>query len=115
MVEVTHEGNWTVLRLTGAIDIVSAPHLRQIVQELQSQGHDRLRFDLSTVEFMDSQGLNLLTAARRAAMAMGGEVVVTGVSAELRRLFDISGLQLLLEQGGSGDEEPPAPPNNFVA
>lgn len=115
MVEVTHEGNWTVLRLSGAIDMVSAPRLRQIVDELQAQGHDRLRFDLTAVEFMDSQGLNLLAAARRGALAMAGELVVTGVSDDLRRVFDISGLHLLLEGDESGDEGAPDPPSNSVA
>ena len=117
MVEVTHEGRWTVLRLSGAIDIVSAPRIRKIVDELQSQGRDNLHFDLSGVEFMDSQGLSMLAHARKVALTMDGEIRVSGVSAEMRRLFEITGMQVLLDAGdvAPAAEESPLPPTDSVA
>jgi anti-anti-sigma factor len=96
MVEVTHEHDWAVVRLEGDVDVATAPPLRDAVERLQAGGERYVRFDASRVEFMDSQGLNLLAGAYKRAQALGGRIEVVGASSELRTVFTLTGLDWLL-------------------
>jgi len=71
---VAHDGEWIVVRLEGEIDVVSAPAAQERIAELQAMGYRNIRVDLERVEFLDSQGVNLLVAARKGALAEGGQV-----------------------------------------
>ena len=61
-------GDHFVVRLVGELDLYTVDRLRDATSQLIAQGH-RLRFDLTTLDFIDSTGLkyfvDLLRAARR--------------------------------------------------
>jgi len=59
---------------------------------------DRLVVDVSCVTFMDAAGLRVVAAAhaRRVAAGRAG-LVVRGASGTVRRVFDVTGLSVLLE------------------
>lgn len=96
MIEVEYEGDCAVIHLSGEIDIVSVTPARDTVEALQSLGQACVRFDLTGVTFIDSQGFNLFAVANNRAKAMGGRVQVTGTSHNMRRLFELSGMDWLL-------------------
>jgi anti-sigma B factor antagonist len=89
-------GDWTTVRLTGEIDLVTVEPFREQVEGLLAGGECLLRFDLSDVTFLDSQGLALLALAHRGAKAAGGRIQVVGASGTLRRLLEFSGMAWLL-------------------
>ena len=76
MIEVAHDGEWIVVRLEGEIDVVSAPAAQERIAELQALGYRDIRIDLARVEFLDSQGINLLVGARKTALAAGGRMEI---------------------------------------
>ncbi|MEU1270405.1 STAS domain-containing protein [Streptomyces sp. NPDC005799] len=59
------QGDWAVLRVSGELDLVSSPVLRQRVHDAVAEGRHSLVLDLSEVFFCDSSGVGVLIAARR--------------------------------------------------
>jgi anti-anti-sigma factor len=67
-------GEWAVLRVSGELDLVSAPALRGRVHDVVADGRHRLVLDLSGVFFCDSSGVGVLIAARRLIRSCRGRL-----------------------------------------
>ncbi|MDG9674370.1 STAS domain-containing protein [Micromonospora sp. DH14] len=85
------------LRLTGELDYDTAPELIAAAAELRS-GVPVL-VDLTGVTLCDSSGLSALLVVHRAA----GAIQLTGVSPQLQRMLDRTGLSELLAVAYSDD------------
>ncbi|WP_411079873.1 STAS domain-containing protein [Streptomyces sp. cmx-18-6] len=103
-VDETEQGDWTVLRISGELDLVSSPVVRQSVHEAVAEGQHDVVLDLSGVFFCDSSGVNVLIASRRLMKSCGGRLrlILPARGAEdgshvnkvlgalgVRRLFDV--------------------------
>jgi anti-sigma B factor antagonist len=86
----------TVLVLSGDLDVVAAPQLRQALAEAVLPG-SRVVVDATDVEFVDSVGMGVLAAAHRRALAGGGTLVVRAPQERVLRVLRIVGLAGLLE------------------
>lgn len=80
------------LRVTGEMDMSTVVTFEEAFSATLDEAPDPLRIDLSGVTFMDSSGLNALIRARNAMEDRGRKLVISGVSDQVRHLFDISGL-----------------------
>ena len=72
-------GEWAVLRVTGELDLMTSPVLRQHVHDVVADGHHSLVVDLSDVFFCDSSGVGVLLVGEDAvgeAVHERGEAVV---------------------------------------
>ncbi|MDX3854613.1 STAS domain-containing protein [Streptomyces sp. AK02-01A] len=58
-------GPWTVLHVTGELDVMTSPEVRQRVHDAVAAGRHEIVLDLSEVFFCDSSGVGVLIAARR--------------------------------------------------
>lgn len=67
-------GDWAVLRVSGELDLVTSPMLRQRVHDVVAEGHHSLVVDLSDVFFCDSSGVGVLIAARRLIRSCQGRL-----------------------------------------
>ncbi|MFG2604003.1 STAS domain-containing protein [Streptomyces sp. NPDC048514] len=98
------QGEWAVLRVTGELDLMTSPVLRQRVHDVVAEGHHSLVVDLSDVFFCDSSGVGVLIAARRLIRSCQGRLrlILPDRGAEdgshvnrvlgalgVRRLFDV--------------------------
>jgi anti-sigma B factor antagonist len=118
---------WTVLAVTGELDLAAAPRVRhavlQVVPPLFARPPaepPRVVIDLASVEFLDSAGLGVVLGAVRRARAAGGTAAVVVASAPVRDLFVVLGLPLVipvrssldevLADAAAGDLEPPGSP-----
>ncbi|MFE9450687.1 STAS domain-containing protein [Streptomyces sp. NPDC006739] len=68
------EGQWAVLSVSGELDLVTSPVLRQRVHDVVAEGHHGLVLDLSDVFFCDSSGVGVLIAARRLIRSCQGSL-----------------------------------------
>ncbi|MEU0198616.1 MULTISPECIES: STAS domain-containing protein [unclassified Streptomyces] len=68
------QGEWAVLRVSGELDLVTSPVLRQRVHDVVAEGHHCLVLDLSEVFFCDSSGVGVLIAARRLIRSCQGRL-----------------------------------------
>lgn len=68
------QGEWAVLQVSGELDLVTSPVLRQRVHDVVAEGHHCLVLDLSDVFFCDSSGVGVLIAARRLIRSCQGRL-----------------------------------------
>ncbi|MGP4086557.1 STAS domain-containing protein [Streptomyces sp. KR55] len=68
------QGRWAVLQVSGELDLVTSPVLRQRVHDLVAEGRHSLVLDLSEVWFCDSSGVGVLIAARRLLRSCQGRL-----------------------------------------
>jgi anti-sigma B factor antagonist len=98
------QGDWAVLQVSGELDLVTSPVLRQRVHDAVAEGRHRLVLDLSEVFFCDSSGVGVLIASRRLIRSCQGRLrlILPAQGAEdgshvnrvlgalgVRRLFDV--------------------------
>jgi anti-anti-sigma factor len=67
-------GDWAVLRVSGELDLVTSPMLRQRVHDAVADGRHSLVLDLSEVFFCDSSGVGVLIASRRLIRSCQGRL-----------------------------------------
>ncbi|MGW1049236.1 STAS domain-containing protein [Streptomyces sp. NPDC001118] len=68
------QGEWAVLRVSGELDLMTSPILRQRVHDVVAEGNHSLVVDLSDVFFCDSSGVGVLVAARRLIRSCQGRL-----------------------------------------
>ncbi|MFE7960506.1 MULTISPECIES: STAS domain-containing protein [unclassified Streptomyces] len=70
----SEQGPWAVLQVSGELDLVTSPVLRQRVHDVVAEGRHSLVLDLSQVQFCDSSGVGVLIAARRLLRSCQGRL-----------------------------------------
>jgi anti-sigma B factor antagonist len=100
-----HRG-WTVVDVTGDLDMASAPALRQAILQLLSTGARLIAVDLTAADFVDSTGLGILVAALKRVRTHDGELVVICPDPRLRRIFELTELVSVFGLRNSVDELP---------
>ncbi|MCM2576786.1 STAS domain-containing protein [Streptomyces meridianus] len=98
------QGEWAILQVSGEMDLVTSPAVRQHVHDAVAEGRRSLVLDLSGVRFCDSSGVGVLIAARRLMRSCQGRLrlILPARGAEdgshvnrvlaalgVRRLFDV--------------------------
>ncbi|WP_370420806.1 STAS domain-containing protein [Streptomyces sp. QH1-20] len=68
------QGDWAVLRVSGEMDLVTSPAVRQHVHDAVAEGRRSLVLDLGEVRFCDSSGVGVLIAARRLMRSCQGRL-----------------------------------------
>ncbi|WP_372517924.1 STAS domain-containing protein [Solirubrobacter phytolaccae] len=82
----------------GELDIATAPELVHLLTRLRHHGH-AVTVDLAEVTFMDSTGLTTLMDAHREAELGGGTFAVRRASPAVRRVFELAGVNGVLDDG----------------
>ena len=65
---------WAVLRVSGEMDLVTSPAVRQHVHDAVADGRRSLVLDLSDVLFCDSSGVGVQIASRRLMRSCAGHL-----------------------------------------
>ena len=76
----------------GELDMASAPILSEAFATLVGNGATLVVLDATDVEFLDSYGLRAIIAAGNSLSALGGQLLIEGMSGAVRRVLEISGL-----------------------
>lgn len=90
--DVTQSGTWTILSVTGEVDVATAPSLRERLVSLVSEGNTRLIIDLTLIDFLDSTGLGVLVGTLKRIRQAEGELALVIPQERILKLFDITGL-----------------------
>jgi anti-sigma B factor antagonist len=91
-VRTEHDGRRTIMTLTGELDLVSAPRLRNAIASLRGEDIDEVIVDLADLTYIDSVGIGLLVASRRRLDSEGRSFAVRNPAPQVRRLLEITGL-----------------------
>lgn len=88
---------FSLLRLSGYLDIRTAPRLHKALLALHDDGRYRLALNVDGVRFMDSAGLGVLVETRQRVRAQQGRMLLVCRCHRWRRLFTITGLMRMFE------------------
>src|SRR5262245_42059440 len=89
----TARGECVVLKLSGELDLDTAPILYSRLEEIVGHGRWRIVVDASELGFCDSTGLSALLAAHQACESAGGYLRLAAPDDLLVRLLSVVGLQ----------------------
>ena len=78
--------------LAGEVDVSTVGQLYEKLAELAHEGVCHVALNVAEVTFMDSTGLSVLITEHKRMESIKGELVIFRPSHELRRLFQITGL-----------------------
>jgi anti-sigma B factor antagonist len=96
-ITVAEQGDWTVVSVSGEVDVATAPRLREEIVRAVSQGATQILVDLEAVDFLDSMGLGVLVGALKRVKSHGGEMAIVCTNERLLRIFEITGLQQVFD------------------
>jgi anti-anti-sigma factor len=85
------------LALAGELDMGTVPILKQHLNRVNGDGVHGLILDLRSLTFADSSALHTFLRAWDHARHNGHRMAIVGTSGEVRRLFEISGTEFLLD------------------
>ena len=96
MLNITKNANGSDLKviLEGGLDTTIAPQLEVELNSALS-GVTALKFGLEKLDYISSAGLRVLLSSQK-TMNKQGSMVITGVSPEVKEIFDVTGFSDIL-------------------
>ncbi len=94
-IRATRDGSTAIVTASGEIDLSNVGELRAAVTEVATDC-DRLRLDLSEIEFIDSTGLGGLLELRSTLRARNVTLEIVAGEGPVRQAVEITGLGELL-------------------
>ncbi|WP_265738269.1 STAS domain-containing protein [Actinacidiphila epipremni] len=96
---------WAVVTVTGEMDLISSPAVRQKVHDAVADGRRDVVLDLAGVRFCDSSGVGVLIGSRRLMRSCAGRLRVVlpaadappGQGAHVNRVLAALGVRRLFE------------------
>src|SRR5579863_8784735 len=98
------EPEFTVIAVSGEIDVYTAPKLREKLISLVEAGSYQLIVDMEGVEFLDSTGLGVLVGGLKRVRAQDGWIDLVCTQGRILRIFRITGLSRVFNIYDSVDE-----------
>ncbi len=97
-------GGYSLIGLSGEVDVYSAPKLREVIKDLVDEGKYSLVVDLGKVAFLDSTGLGVLVGGLKRVKHHDGELGIICGQEKILRIFRITGLTKVFPIYRSRDE-----------
>lgn len=98
------KGKVVVLKLTGSLDATTSQKLDDAVTKLISDGHEKVVIDLSSLKFIASAGLGLLSSCRKRLKAAGGDLKLAAPTAEVLDVFELLSFTKVFSISGNVDQ-----------
>jgi anti-sigma B factor antagonist len=86
----------TVVRVTGELDLDSAPELRAGLRQAVDDGGDTIVLDLAGVPFIDSSGLGTIVLTYRELQARSGRLCLAAVQPFVLKVFALTSVDTLV-------------------
>lgn len=87
--ERNDDGEHTTLRISGTLDVLTAPQLAPTIDQIVEERRPRVVADLGGLDLIDSSGVAALVALYKRVRAGGGQVVVTGARDQPLAIFKL--------------------------
>ena len=92
------QGDVTVLRIEGALDALSTPELRPVIDAIVADKRPRVEVELSGLRLVDSSGVGAIVSLYKRTRAQGGHVTVKGLRDQPLAIFRLLRLDRVLAE-----------------
>ena len=95
--EIRHEetSGVVIIAIKGRLDAVTAPSAEEAIRALLAEGHKRLLFDLSSLEYLSSDGLRIILGTAKQLSNTGGKIVLCALTDYVKEIFEFTHLTSL--------------------
>jgi anti-sigma B factor antagonist len=83
----TDTGEETVLSIDGTLDAVTAPDLRNVVDQLVNERRKVVVLELESLRLIDSSGVGVIVSLFKRVRAYGGQVRIQNLRDQPRAIF----------------------------
>lgn len=94
--QVEDRDGWAVARLSGDLDLTTAPRLRERVVQIVTGGQPRVVLDLQEVDFVDSTGLGVIVGLLKRTRSQGGDLRLVSTRTSFRKVLELTALDRAL-------------------
>jgi anti-sigma B factor antagonist len=94
----SEQGEVTVLRIEGALDALSTPELRPVIDSIVADKRTRVEVELSALRLIDSSGVGAIVSLYKRLRAQGGQVTVKGLRDQPLAIFRLLRLDRVLAE-----------------
>jgi anti-sigma B factor antagonist len=94
--EVVREPEHTLLRVTGELDLETAPQMLAAVEPYLSAGSEPIVIDLGGLAFIDSSGLSAMVRVNQRMTAAKRPFSIVAPAPPVAKVFEITGLDKML-------------------
>jgi anti-sigma B factor antagonist len=105
-IDSQRQGPWTVLRVSGELDLHTSPALRDAISEILGSGTTKLAIDLEHVGFMDSSSLGILVTSLKRIREKDGDLALVGVNGSPLKVLTLTGIDRLMPRYASTGDLP---------
>jgi len=95
-VTVNLENNKANVKITGRLDTTTAPQFQDAIKPLVEGEKIAIEIDCSEMDYTSSLGLRSFLMLQKSVNAKGGSMVLTGMQAKVREVFDITGFSSII-------------------
>jgi anti-anti-sigma factor len=90
------EGEWTVLKIIGIINIDSAQELKILFDNLLTKGVQNVRLNLKNVPISNSSGIGHILMLFKSLKERNGKLEIRGVSKNLMEMLKLLNIEKLI-------------------
>jgi anti-anti-sigma factor len=96
-VESRVEGDRAIVAVRGDLDLQVAERVVAEIEKVEERAPAVLVIDLSRLSFLDSSGMGVIAAAQARAVEAGRRIVLVKPPYSVRRAFELSGFDEVIE------------------
>jgi anti-sigma B factor antagonist len=96
-IQIEDGNNKSIVRLSGEIDVYTAPKLKDALLPLTKRQGTILEVDLELVNYMDSTGLGVFVNALKLSKENRCNLILVNLQDTVMRLFQITGLHEIMD------------------
>lgn len=96
-VHITESEGMMTAALSGRLDTPASVEVSREVQPLLDHADRTIVLNCSELTYISSSGLRIFLSIRKAAATSGGQVIIEGLSPEIRQVFMMTGFLQLFE------------------
>ncbi|MBF0105627.1 MAG: STAS domain-containing protein [Deltaproteobacteria bacterium] len=103
-IETKKENRVMVVTFQGSLDVSNQTKLKDTLAGIADAGESDVVFDFKDVNFIDSSCLGVLVAITKRLREIKGDIKLTGLSDDVRSIFQITRLDRIFEIFASNKE-----------
>lgn len=92
---------WYVIKVSGDLDLYSAPDLLKKTMDILQQNIKHLHIDLSRISYLDSSGVGTIIKTLQAAKAKSIRLTFSGIQGTPRKVLSMANILPILTEDAS--------------